>query len=64
LEHLTNLGIALALGLLIGIERGWTERSAEEGRRIAGSLLLLQTPSAPSPCCVDPYQFAVITQNF
>ncbi len=36
MEHLTNLGIALALGLLIGIERGWTERSAEEGRRIAG----------------------------
>lgn len=36
MEQLTNLGIALALGLLIGIERGWTERSAEEGRRIAG----------------------------
>jgi len=31
-----NLAIALALGLLIGIERGWKERSAEEGSRIAG----------------------------
>ncbi len=30
------LGVALAVGLLIGIERGWQEREAEEGRRIAG----------------------------
>ncbi|TCK18697.1 uncharacterized membrane protein (DUF4010 family) [Thiogranum longum] len=36
MEHLTELGIALAIGLLVGIERGWTERSAEEGSRIAG----------------------------
>jgi len=31
-----NLAIALALGLLIGLERGWKERSAEEGSRLAG----------------------------
>jgi uncharacterized membrane protein YhiD involved in acid resistance len=27
---------ALAIGLLIGIERGWSEREEEEGERIAG----------------------------
>ncbi|HSR62840.1 MAG TPA: MgtC/SapB family protein [Gammaproteobacteria bacterium] len=31
-----HLGVALAIGLLIGVERGWEERAAEEGRRIAG----------------------------
>ncbi len=31
-----HLGIALALGLLIGIERGWQERSVKEGERVAG----------------------------
>ena len=36
MEHLINLGIALAIGLLIGVERGWQERSAEEGSRVAG----------------------------
>jgi uncharacterized membrane protein (DUF4010 family) len=30
------LGVALAIGLLIGIERGWHEREAGEGKRIAG----------------------------
>lgn len=30
------LGISLAIGLLIGIERGWKQRSAEDGGRIAG----------------------------
>ena len=31
-----NLGAALAIGLLIGVERGWEKRSAPEGKRIAG----------------------------
>lgn len=30
------LGVALSIGLLIGVERGWEEREAEEGSRIAG----------------------------
>ncbi|MBS3800290.1 MAG: MgtC/SapB family protein [Thioalkalivibrio sp.] len=30
------LGVALAIGLLIGLERGWKEREQDEGRRIAG----------------------------
>lgn len=36
MEELVDLGIALAIGLLIGIERGWEERAAQEGSRIAG----------------------------
>jgi uncharacterized membrane protein (DUF4010 family) len=31
-----RLGIALAVGLLIGVERGWQQRGAAEGQRIAG----------------------------
>jgi len=31
-----HLFVALAIGLLIGIERGWKERQAEEGERVAG----------------------------
>lgn len=36
MELLENLGLALALGLLIGVERGWHERAGAEGSRIAG----------------------------
>jgi uncharacterized membrane protein (DUF4010 family) len=36
METLLNLGLALALGLLVGMERGWQERKAAEGSRIAG----------------------------
>ncbi|MEJ2309997.1 MAG: MgtC/SapB family protein [Gammaproteobacteria bacterium] len=35
-QILYHLGVALAIGLLIGIERGWKEREAQEGSRIAG----------------------------
>ena len=31
-----SLLVALAIGLLIGIERGWSERKEEEGDRVAG----------------------------
>jgi uncharacterized membrane protein YhiD involved in acid resistance len=31
-----HLAVALAIGLLIGVERGWREREAREGARIAG----------------------------
>lgn len=31
-----SFAVALAIGLLIGIERGWREREAKEGERIAG----------------------------
>lgn len=31
-----QLGVALAIGLLIGVERGWKEREAQEGERVAG----------------------------
>ncbi len=36
LEQLISLGVALAIGLLIGIERGWQQRASQEGERIAG----------------------------
>jgi len=35
-QLLYRLGAALAIGLLIGVERGWHEREAKEGGRIAG----------------------------
>lgn len=36
LALLAPLGAALAIGLLIGVERGWGQRDAAEGQRIAG----------------------------
>lgn len=36
IEPIYALGISLALGLLIGLERGWQEREAKEGARVAG----------------------------
>jgi uncharacterized membrane protein (DUF4010 family) len=33
---LAALGYAIAIGLLVGLERGWTERDADDGHRVAG----------------------------
>lgn len=33
---LRNLGLALAAGLLVGVERGWSARGEQAGRRVAG----------------------------
>ncbi|MCB1502069.1 MAG: DUF4010 domain-containing protein [Bauldia sp.] len=35
-ETFTRLGLALAIGFLIGVERGWRERDEKEGERTAG----------------------------
>jgi uncharacterized membrane protein (DUF4010 family) len=35
-DLLLRLGMALAIGFLIGLERGWKERTEKEGRRTAG----------------------------
>ena len=35
-ELFQRLALALAIGLLIGLERGWRERDAESGSRTAG----------------------------
>ena len=35
-KQIALLGTALAIGLLIGVERGWKSREAKEGERIAG----------------------------
>lgn len=36
LELFQRAGLAIAIGLLIGIERGWQEREAKSGGRVAG----------------------------
>lgn len=36
MEMFLHLAVSLAIGLLIGLERGWQEREAPEGSRIAG----------------------------
>lgn len=36
MDTILQLGIALAIGFLIGMERGWQERESEEGERLAG----------------------------
>lgn len=36
LASLEGVGLALALGLLVGIERGWTQRTSADGTRFAG----------------------------
>ena len=35
-EAIGRLALALAVGLIVGIERGWVERHAAEGSRVAG----------------------------
>ena len=35
-ELFVRLGLALAIGFLIGVERGWRERDEAEGERTAG----------------------------
>jgi len=35
-DILLRLGLALAIGLLLGLERGWHDREAGEGNRVAG----------------------------
>lgn len=36
LDHLASIALALAIGLLVGLQRGWTLRNAAEGSRFAG----------------------------
>jgi hypothetical protein len=37
MDHtITRLGLALAIGLLVGLERGWREREAADNSRTAG----------------------------
>jgi len=35
-EQFVRLAVALAIGLLVGIERGWQRRDSQEGQRVAG----------------------------
>lgn len=36
MEYLQRIAVALAVGLLIGIERGWRDRDYADGKRVAG----------------------------
>lgn len=36
LEPLQRVGLALAIGFLVGIERGWKQRDEDDGHRVAG----------------------------
>lgn len=36
IESLYGMLVALAIGLMVGVERGWQERASEDGQRIAG----------------------------
>ncbi len=36
LDHAMGIALALALGLLVGVQRGWTLRDRPEGSRFAG----------------------------
>lgn len=36
MDEILQISLALAVGLLIGVERGWQERSSKEGNNIAG----------------------------
>jgi uncharacterized membrane protein (DUF4010 family) len=36
MDDFIRLAVALAIGLLIGVERGWQRREIEEGQRVAG----------------------------
>src|SRR5574339_639007 len=36
MESLERIAVAFAIGLLIGIERGWRNRDVAEGTRVAG----------------------------
>lgn len=36
LQHLTGIGLAFGLGLLVGIQRGWSLRNFADGTRFAG----------------------------
>ena len=43
-----RLGLALAIGLLVGLERGWRERDAPSGSRTAGIRTFGISPPSPS----------------
>jgi uncharacterized membrane protein (DUF4010 family) len=43
LELFQRLAVALAIGMMIGVERGWLERNDEEGQRTAGLRTLTLT---------------------
>jgi uncharacterized membrane protein (DUF4010 family) len=65
-----RLGLALAIGLVVGVERGWRERSAEAGSRTAGirtfalSGLLGGTAAALAQALASPLLLGLVFAAF
>lgn len=55
-----NLGTALAIGLLVGLERGWQQREAHAGRRVAGVRTLAIIGLAGGVCGILAQQLAPV----
>src|SRR5699024_2544658 len=55
-----NLGLALAIGLLVGLERGWPQREVHEGRRVAGVRTLAIIGLAGGVCGIPAQQLSPI----
>ncbi|NCU12977.1 MAG: hypothetical protein GXC70_12625 [Sphingomonadaceae bacterium] len=54
--ELTAIGLALALGLLIGVQRGWASRDRAPGQRFAGvrTHALFGLAGGIAGCCWQP----------
>lgn len=54
MELLQRVGLAVAIGLLIGIERGWQARKARDGARVAGIRTFTLIGGLGSICALLP----------
>jgi uncharacterized membrane protein YhiD involved in acid resistance len=56
------LSVALAIGLLIGVERGWKKREAKEGARVAGvrTYGLIGLPGGGMALLAEPFVSLVL----
>jgi len=65
-ELFYRLGAALALGLLVGLERGWHGRDREEGHRVAGirTFALLGLLGGVAGLLSEPPQHVLLATSF
>ena len=61
-NNFIRLGIALLLGLIIGIQRGWVQREEEGGRRVAGvrTYTLIGLLGGVSALLAEHYDVAIL----
>lgn len=66
LEDFFHLALALGIGLLIGLERGWQERDAPEGSRVAGfrTIALIALMGGVLGLMANQFGAAVLTGGF